>query len=792
MDNRRDWIGADEVFDQLEDCIRQRVNACVMGPQGSGKTSLLNCFFSLPVRRQLAARGTLVCLASLAGCRDDEKMCQCLQDQLFHAARRQVTGDEKADLLAELEGVSGQSAITRLQQAMEILHDYGYFILLVMDNFEAFTSSPTVTMEHHETFRSLIEGGKLQCIVATDYDLSQDSLPADVRGSYFLQKFTSSFGMRPFTAANTARFIRARQEGSPVQLEEKTIQIVHSLSGGIPWVVEAVAEAVWDSLEKGEGKLDGAQATRQAYEACLPIFQSWCKLLTGPQLEVLEQLAAQPGTSSQLARLDFNGQAARMPAVAALVLRGLLRPVSFTDSQGRTRVPNEYEVTCNSLLFQRFCRQGGPKQAAEANPLRHKADPRQEAAGQPVQYIVQGDLYMSGAQNNSQNVTAENVQIVQGITAEQMLQMLGQSDSPLDFARMLRQRMAEMALGPAPVQAKLPEAVYAQQQDERFGQMGQQLLEDVEVDAEQDLVNVPPDTIETLEQRFASARHRRPDLTDEMLAQQSERCRFYLKMSVVVEDALSLLGDYMEEYSPQLVLYGKALEQSLQDNLYELFHKEPRLRIYDPVARRDTPDGSNTFGQKGPRRTFIGNYAYMIGDQKDYLDSLCSENGLEDPPVSGWRNWWSRLQADIQTARLIRNLADHADDISPDQNSLDEMCGLLLGSGEEEGILDRLTRGRQLLRRLFPPALDPAELDRLVGSVHLMECIERKSNGGLRGRLCPEGYPVNVSPRQVRKYLESRQGGEFAPAGRQFQVLLTEFRTQDDRNFFAAELVGES
>ena len=50
---------------------------------------------------------------------------------------------------------------------------------------------------------------------------------------------------------------------------------------------------------------------------------------------------------------------------------------------------------------------------------------------------------------------------------------------------------------------------------------------------------------------------------------------------------------------------------------------------------------------------------------------------------------------------------------------------------------------------------------------------------------------VNISPRQVRRYLESHPQENFQPAGCRFQVRLTEFRSQDGRDFFAAELVEQ-
>ena len=162
LESRQDWAGCDRAFEQLQEYISQRVNVCVLGPQGSGKSSLLNCFFSFPVRRRMAAeQHILVCRADLSPTADGEEMCQYLYDQLVYGVRRLLAGSSlQTELLAELEIIQSHAALARLQQTIEMLHDYGYFILLVMDNFETFTSSPTITMNHHEVFRSLIEGGR--------------------------------------------------------------------------------------------------------------------------------------------------------------------------------------------------------------------------------------------------------------------------------------------------------------------------------------------------------------------------------------------------------------------------------------------------------------------------------------------------------------------------------------------------------------------------------------------------------------------------------------------------------
>ena len=244
IENRSDWIGSEKVFGLLDSCIRQRVNTYIMGAEGSGKTSLLNCYFMFPYRKNLAVKDRVLAVwpADLSNKTGGEDICRYLSDQLKYAVKRLLRGREDYEAIMEdIESLDARSSVAELQQLITMLHDeYGYFIVLVMDHFETFTSSPLVGMEHHEMFRSLIEAGSIQCIVATNYDLSQDSLPADVRGSFYLQKFTQPITLEPLTEQEALEFIEKKQayEGDGIKLNKEQIKALHKLSGGIPGLLE--------------------------------------------------------------------------------------------------------------------------------------------------------------------------------------------------------------------------------------------------------------------------------------------------------------------------------------------------------------------------------------------------------------------------------------------------------------------------------------------------------------------------------------------------------------------------
>ena len=809
IENINDWIGSKKIFETLDFCVRQRANTCIMGVEGSGKTSLLHCCFSFPYRKKMAVeKKVLVYSADLSNKTDGEAICACLADQLKYAVRR-LLKDEGVleDIMDALVRLDARSATTELYQIISLLHnEYGYFIVLVMDHFELFTSSARVTMEHHEIFRSLIDNGSMQCIVATNYDLSQDSLPRDVKGSFYLQKFTQSITMNPLTEYEVFDYIRKKQNEPAVDIKmnEKQIAAVYRLSGGIPLVMEITAKCVYDVLEQNGGKMDGKKATTAAFDNCQPLFRSWCKLLTFTQVEVLSLLASRAQNNNEFAAIDFTGDPSYEKEVLALKKRGILqKKKALLDETGNPLPVGDYEVSFNSLLFQSFCKSGLIEEAVRRNPLLPQESKNVPVSGEST--IV--NISISNEQKiNHQILNADTIQLIYGITPSGILKMLSDSQGSREqFANklsfQLEQSLAQKAfILPESVDRNKKEAQAVQEYDQEFDRVGKCLIQDVAVDNEEDFVDITEDELRTLDERFCEARDRsRPMMTDEFVNTQSERCRFYLKLSVVVEDALNAPCIAMDDYSPQLVLYGKALEQSLIDNLYDLFHEDEVLSTYSTVSGRTDPNDKDNFYNRTRERTFIGSYAFLIEAKGDYLAGLCKESDVtygeaETSPTR--KEWWNQLQADIHSARNIRNLADHAGSIGPEKRELDRMCELLVGSGEKLGILKRVSVGKLLARKVLPAEIPAEVIQRITGTTCEMVCTVLKTSGGIKGYVCDENkrYHVNISPRKVQKYCRAVYGGtigrsEFHPEGKKFTVKILECKRQDGRQFFAADLV---
>ena len=810
VESREDWFGSQRYFDELNSCIAQRANTVVLGVQGSGKTSLLRTMFSFDYCTRLAGeKKILICEADLSLEKDGDAICRYLEEQIREVAQFYLDDSERKEtMLQETKRGEGGSSRSRLSRTITLLHrKYGYFIVLLIDHFERFTTSPMVTMEHHEVLRSLIEDGMLQCIVATDYDLSLDSLPPHMPGSYLLQKFTKSLRMQPLPQEAAVALLQRRQEGAEYQLPVELLETLFQLSGGIPWVLKATAEQVYANMEENRGTLKMPVAKEAIYQACLPLFQSWCKYLTGKQAEAVRIVADQAEDNAHYAGKDFTGsQSDLLSAVNVLKNRGILRQTEYLTQSGAVRMGPDYELQLNSLLFQRFCREGLAGEAARENPFEKKRREIREQEEREEKIREHEDAMrvleeQAGVEKVKQaqrgGFGSGGATIIQVVQILGMLQETGRSRQTFaeQLSTALRKPFSLGAVPALPVDPAMSEEEIAQRSDEAVDQIGRQLVQEVEVDEEHDLVNVSPAELRTLDMRFQEARRRRAGLTDEMLEAQSERCQFYLKLSVVVEDALELPGLQMEDYSPQLVLYGKALEQSLRDNLYELFHRDAELSVYSPVCHAEDPEAPDAFCNKPAENTLIGNYEYLIAGKKDRLGALCEKypDLLQAKPEPGsWSEWWRQLHDDIDTARRIRNLMGHADENSPTREKLDQMCGLLMGEPRNKGILDRITVGKRLAEQIFPQDIPPQAIFRMVGAVCEMECTARKANGGLRGETCEGRYPVNISPRKVQGYRGESLSQGVTLVGKTLRVRILEYKVQDGREFFSAELVSEA
>lgn len=796
-----EWVGDNELIRQLEYSVEMRTNTYIVGPEGSGKTSLLRTTFSPEYRRKMARnKRKLLYFADLSNKGDGNDLCKYLAERL-EASLNFLISDKET--LAEIkQSIASDSAVgrTKFQNMVEVLHDnWGYFIVIIMDYFEMFTMSETITQEHHDCLRSLMEGGCIQCIVATNYDLSKDSLPEDIRGSYALQKFTNSIEMTSFSVDDVELYLRKKQENVAAVITDAMKRHIFNLSGGIPKFVNLLARQIFENALENGSDINIGEAIKDARRQCEILMNGWCKLLTEDQIEVIQLLAAQAVNKKDYAYYDFSGSPYEA-AVSSLLHRGLFKEYIYEDSNGNP-VSRDFLVCFNSLLFQRYCQEDKMKVAAKSNPLVEIEKQRRKNLGKTGDTIIYAqEYYESGAIHDSKTLAIENVNVVQGLSAKEFLQMLSVSGSQEELGFLigsnLQKHIQSTFDGEGIRRAMLESCSDIVEHDEivdqAFDEAHQKMFQDVQVDEEEDIVDITEEELQSLEERFTAARSRiHKDLSDTIIEKQSERCQFYLKMAVVVEDALELPGIRFDDYSAQLILYGKAVEQSLRDNLFALFHGIPDLAEYSMSKKVNDSKQKDCFKKMNISKTYIGNFEHLIRDKNVSLAGLCVD--IDFAMYSGsipvdWKKWWLELANNIHDAREIRNLAGHAGMQSPRIDKLRELYKLLIGEEEVEGIMERLLIGKDLTLQHVVLPINPSVATEMIGKSLEMKCTKIKTNGGIRGKLTESGYEVNISPRKVNKYkMENGIAGEIFENDL-LMVKILEFKHDPDKDYFVAEI----
>lgn len=803
IENPEEWIGDQSVIGQLKNCVsKSKTCTYILGPEGSGKTSLLRTTFTPEYKREMAkTKKKLIYSADLSTRSDGDDLCKYLADRLEDSLNNLIRDKELLEEMKEDIGESNTtSGITRLQNMIEKLHDnWGYFIIIVMDYFELFTMSEHVTQEHHDCLRSLIESGCIQCIVAINYDLSKDSLPSDIRGSYFLQKFTNSIEMEFFGQEDVEAYLRIKQEDGPVYITEDMQLRIYQLSGGIPKFVHLLAKHIYENGMNNQGTVNVGEAVKTARVQCERLMDGWCKVLTEEQIKVLQTIAAQCTSNKEYGYYDFTGSGVAVEtAVASLLHRGLLKKYVFQDKNGHL-VSQDYLVQFNSLLFQKYCIESKMLEAAKQNPLRKIEEKRNEKQISATTVVIEGNVYEAGAIHDAKNIQISHLEYHNGLTATEFLQMLSESGSQEELGLLIGKRLQdhiENGLDRKSIQQAIEcsgedEVDHDNMVDQAFYDAGQKLFQDVEVDEYDDIIDVSEAELQTLDDRFAMARKRiHQDLSDEMLEKQGERCQFYIKMAVVVEDALSLPGIEFDDYSAQLILYGKVVEQALRDNLFKSFHAIPELAEFRLGA-----GVKNNFAHMDGSKAFIGNFTHLISEKTKSLADICAGISLAAYPGTkpdDWNRWWKNLANEINRARTIRNMAGHADNSkSPGKSELQEMYQLLVGDDAVLGIINKLLIGKDMCFHYVVPEISRAEAEKLLGKKFEMNCMKEKSNGGIRGKLTGYGYEVNVSPRKVRRFREENRIGDTCLEDRTFLVTILEFKHDTERDYLVAEIASE-
>lgn len=347
---RRNLVGREDALALLEEKVRKRQNTVIMGPEGIGKTSLLNCFFNKDMRLRLAREENILVART-------DFPVHLPPDDVYHYLTEAIVS--AIDILMDIDMPRAENLIrkvdakrkcetgaSRLKETCAVLENEEYDIALVIDDFENFTSSKSIQMEHHATMRHLIRSHYATYIVATNYDFEKDSLPEAVSGSFLLMEFSKNeLPLDGFNLEQCRNFLEAQGAEGCFTMEE--IAEMRRMSGGIPALLRITAEAAWDRKQINpvldDAAWDAIQDRLYYDEQVRQYMNQWCRVLTANQIDVINSLLDEENELGVIR--GENGP----KAASALHTRRILIPRYRDD----VVLPDCYEF--NSILLQDYC-----------------------------------------------------------------------------------------------------------------------------------------------------------------------------------------------------------------------------------------------------------------------------------------------------------------------------------------------------------------------------------------------------------------------------------------------------
>lgn len=389
-------IGNEDALNFLQDSVKDKVKqTLIMGVEGVGKSELLKSLTDLDFREQIL-RDQKILIAEMVELNAEKPpnevlthLCNAIHGAIEMPSLRatlidllrenlerkpEVTDDgvtktpemKIKDILSDLSAVmaqsggSGDSVSTQTEfdfgRAFRTLSGAKIRVFFLVDAFDRFVMSSQVKAGHHDALRSVLNNAMY--LVATNYDLKEDSLHPEVRNSYFLPGFSDNcYTVRGLVTEEEANaFIDSKlKPNDPIRFSPKLRQELYEASGGIPqvlnWAAKLAYQQISRSIDHSEDGVDIYQLCLEDEEGC-HLLENWSMLMTEPQIEVLYQLAIKEDPNYREGYVpDGIGMGT---AAYDLMERGILRAKRRIDENGnRCEEYGKYEI--NSKLYERFC-----------------------------------------------------------------------------------------------------------------------------------------------------------------------------------------------------------------------------------------------------------------------------------------------------------------------------------------------------------------------------------------------------------------------------------------------------
>lgn len=697
----------------------------VISPEGSGKSTLIREYFTREKCCDLARNNHVlvkVCIFTSQQLRSNEDIFLTLIEAIKKSLNN-LDPQTAAPIRQEMEELCSKPEFADvntnwrqgqglLEGLVGCLHENGYFVCLVIDDFQQLTNHANCAPETFSAMANLAQRQEtlLSYIVFSGSPLQ--SAAENYRISSFFRIFSEPNAMPQITLPHNRNKLKALvrkmlcdwqgDEDDCVEFTDDELNTLLDLTAGVPGLMQRALKALYEYKEnRNQDSLPSEKLQDLSLSSCRSQFNSWMRYLDQSYWDTL-QLLANGVVEEEEIRRALPRERDRLSELkdGALI---------YQDMETK-----KWQIICP--LFEEFLRQelDRPKNPSVAP----KDEPNQPENPKTVQFIFEGpvklDYIAPGASKTEINTVA--------VPAQEFLQRLGLyqpggvsalgREQKLNQYEQLNVQLHQALLdAPRPLRTQefVEEAGADQTQelamDMAVAAAGQKILPDVEPES------LCGPVIDSLESRFVQIRAAmglEEELSDDLLDLLSPTCQFYIRASLLVEKQMSDVMPLLNDYSAHLVMYGKCLEQGLRDGMFPLLHQHQTLQRYNFYTHRDSiqEEDHHTFGgMTDAKEAMLGNFYYVIKDRRNVLSQLCCSYSV---PVPGpgvhylsqhdWLNFWNQLATDLNVSTAIRNRI-HADKNSPTAADVERLREKAFG---HNGILVKSCAGKMLFDKLWP------------------------------------------------------------------------------------------
>lgn len=592
-------------------------NKAFFGVKGLGKSLIFETAFSKAKCKMYAEEyNCLFVRTILQPEKKGEDLTNFLLDRVENGL--DLLGDEvaKREIQQRIQKAADRfhSKDSLLREALEVIKDYGYTMVLIMDEFHNMGRNSSVGREQYDFLRSLNELGLIYYWIISDSDFSDVYATSQFTTSFFAQKFIPET-IPQMTEEEMLELIAQNADKYEIDIPQDIITRIYGIIGGVPgFVIPAIM--CCNTIDLNSFEENEFLNLLLENPKCISLVTSWSRSLTSEQKNLLQEIAI----AGKIYQNDYISSVGKINQLGDHSGLGLL--VHGNDDAGKFWTVNSklylYFILNRTELF--YSSDIMPSECSEENTNTSNTTYIQN------NYITVNNAYFdpSGA-----------VEALAGL--KQMIE--NQSTLLLPNSQIMTSVLQQL-----PYQQSGWEEMPDKEKDEKMDEFADTIFSSGDFRADS--------LSETQMHRFY--------LTNEILDNLTETSRNNLISAIQVYDLLQFCVDkfglnMLNSESARGILFARLYESILRENL------SPALNSVVEIASRSIRVGVTqyTIGDAPVDKMTIGNYAWILNayDVQNRLSYICrSDIQRYECDVQ----WWRDRQDDIYNIGILRNDCCHS------------------------------------------------------------------------------------------------------------------------------------